>query len=528
VVTFVENSTVNQSVYQSSPFGRSAVEVSQFSETTTATCSLVSLRSIASELDSQVATPLHDQIFLLLKKALDDGHLEDVCDGRLPSLRNMSTILGVSRETVSKAVSKLTGYGYLSAQERKHIFVLPRRENAYLNEEMQNPCDESTKDVASQDLNSQCRNQQLDFRPPEDKAAPHGGYGKNYLTDKYLKTLRRQSSKRARFDLDPCGLVSFREVLCEQMKRDSELNCRAENLIVFSDFRSCADFIVRLTTRERSTCIMERPGCPQIRSILDLYELNTVQIPVDEEGMCVDIVRSLQPSKSVCFVSPTMQDPLGVRLSAQRLESLLSWAKESNSVIVEHSSSPGFHRLGAGPAIWQADSDQEFVYVWTITSALKPWTQTCCAVFSNGLIKEAKRLKSITGGEVGVTEQMALQDFILDGDLLRAERQRELINLEKRRRIGLAFSRIFNGEVRVWRGNCGPKLVLEVESTTNSSKLAETSRFCGLPIRLLDECGSNDQNTIDRRLVLDLDLINVDTISSRIENLESLLSTRKD
>lgn len=521
----MEYTSANQNVFQPTAYVGTAVGVSHSQDASQAPPRSVSLRSIANELNSQASVPLHDQIFFLIKKALDDGQLEDVCEGRLPSLRNMSSILGVSRETVSKAISKLTGYGYLSAEERKRIYVLPRSGVTPLTHADQYRSIVAANGKPETDCDGDARGEQLDFRPPSDDVSPQGTYNKNYLTHKYLKTLRKQSAKRARLDQDSCGLLSFREVLCEQLKRDSGVNCSAENLIIFSDYKSCIDFIVRLTTRGRSTCIMEAPGSLDIASILDLNAMSIVEIPVDEEGMRTDILRSYGVTDTVCFVSPSLHDPLGVRLSAQRSEVLTSWATESNSIIVECASSQGFLRVGSTPSLWKPNAEFQSAFAWTITAALKPWTQTCCAAFSDDLIQEARRLKLTVGGEVAINEQMALQDFILDGDLLRAQRQRELVNLEKRRRLGLTFSRVFRGQLSVCKGNCGPKMVFDVSTDTNAAHIVELARSVNLPVKLLEESHLSEHLTGEHRIVVDLDLINLDSLSSKIEQLEALLST---
>lgn len=519
----MEYSSANQNVFQPAAYVGTTVGVSHSQDASQAPSKSVSLRSIANELNSQASAPLHDQIFFLIKKALDDGQLEDVCEGRLPSLRNMSSMLGVSRETVSKAISKLTGYGYLSAEERKRIYVLPRSGASPLTHADQYRSMVVANGNSDADCDGDARGEQLDFRPPSDDVAPQGTYNKNYLTHKYLKTLRKQSAKRARLDQDSCGLVSFREVLCEQLKRDSGVNCTAENLIIFSDYKSCIDFIVRLTTKGRSTCVMEAPGSLDIASILDLNAMSIVEIPVDEEGMRTDILSSYGVTDSVCFVSPSLHDPLGVRLSAQRSEILTSWAAESNSIVVECSSSQGFLRIGSTPSLWRPNAEFQSVFAWTITSALKPWTQTCCAAFSDDLIQEARRLKLTVGGEVAINEQMALQDFILDGDLLRAQRQRELVNLEKRRRLGLAFSRIFKGNLTVWKGNCGPKMVFAVKQEVSAASLAEIASQSGVPLKPLAEASDREFALADQKLLLDLDLINLESISKKLELLESVL-----
>lgn len=65
-------------------------------------------------------------------------------------------------------------------------------------------------------------------------------------------------------------------------------------------------------------------------------------------------------------------------------------------------------------------------------------------------------------------------------------------------------------------------MVFSVSPEVNAAHLAEMARSCGLPVRLLDESRLNEQQAAEPRLAFDLDLINLDGLSGKIEQLEAL------
>src|SRR6056297_1907218 len=66
---------------------------------------------------------LQVQLRKCLSAAIADGRLSPLAS--LPSSRNLSRILGVSRTTVSLAYQKLVDDGYLVSRERQGYFVNP-------------------------------------------------------------------------------------------------------------------------------------------------------------------------------------------------------------------------------------------------------------------------------------------------------------------------------------------------------------------------------------------------------------------
>jgi hypothetical protein len=67
-------------------------------------------------------------------------------------------------------------------------------------------------------------------------------------------------------------------------------------------------------------------------------------------------------------------------------------------------------------------------------------------------------------------------------------------------------------------------MVFSVSPEVNAAHLSEMARRCGLPARLLDDSRLNEQHAGEHRIVVDLDLINLDGLSGKIEQLEASFS----
>lgn len=461
-----------------------------------------SLRDLAAKLDSKSPAKLHDQLYLLLKSALEENQLDEVRNGRLPSQRKMAEILGVSRETLSKVLFRLIQEGCLSANERSGVFLNEKRQCTDLTDS-----ERGSESSISEGVSFKQEGDNKGSPPLFVDNVPSFDYASGHHTQRFLKTLRQQSAKKTKLPFDSCGLISLRNLLCQELARSSGLNCLAEDTIVFSDLRACIDFIIRLTTKARPTCVIEAYGSLEVRALLELSGVPMAEIPVDKYGARTDILPCLQILNALYFSSPVMHDPLGIPLSSDRTDQLLSWVNSSDSILVEVSHSQEFLLNAAA---------SRCVYVSSASSYLKPWTQICFAVLPSEFRKEAQKLKSAIGGAVSIIEQKAFEDFFSSGDLLRAEKHRELSNLKKRRDLEYSFAEIFKADVHVSSGNCGPKLVIEIISDANSLQIVRSISRCGLLIRLIEEFPYNE------KFVIDLDTVSAESLERKLKKLKQV------
>ncbi|HEY8835464.1 MAG TPA: GntR family transcriptional regulator, partial [Chthoniobacterales bacterium] len=85
-------------------------------------------------LERAAAEPLHQQLYRQIRDELASGNFSDR-SWRLPSSRSLAARLGVSRETVDLALSKLHAEGYLRSQVGSGTFVAKPLPETYLSAE---------------------------------------------------------------------------------------------------------------------------------------------------------------------------------------------------------------------------------------------------------------------------------------------------------------------------------------------------------------------------------------------------------
>lgn len=360
----------------------------------------------------------------------------------------------------------------------------------------------------------------LDFSPIANTEEDRSDYDNNYLIDKYKKSLKRQGIKRQRIISNVCGLLTLRQALAQQLLQDSKIECAADNIIVFPELRSCLDFIVRLMCGDVSKAILEIPGNRDVKSILLFNSLSYKEIAIDDDGLITERLSTIDDTSTLAIVSPTVQDPLGVSMSLQRKQQLVDWAQQTSSHVIDRGAIKGFLRDNESPSLWQLSAGKNVIGVWEFASILKPWSQMCCAVFPDELSILARQLKSVLGGEVALNEQFAMHEFIVDGELEKTQKHRELLCLEKRRILNIACSKVFDGKIRMMSMNRGSKLVLDVSNDIDLASVVECAQRVEIPASCLTFFGMKD---LCNRLLIDLDRVSLEKIPEKIEALECVL-----
>jgi GntR family transcriptional regulator / MocR family aminotransferase len=230
-----------------------------------------------------------------MRRGIREGQL--VSGTVLPSTRDLSAQLGVSRPVVVDAYAQLAAEGYVILRQG----ALPR--------------------VAASSAPSRARparqtpppiRMRFDFRPgiPDLSAFPHSAW---------LRAARKAMDKMSRADLDyraPHGCEVLRRTLAEYLGRVRGVVADPDQIVVTSGFAQARSLFCRaVRSRGAKRVALEDPSYTE-RDAITEAGLSLAPVPIDAEGIRVDI---LAKSRSdVVIVTPSHQFPTGVVLSAGR------------------------------------------------------------------------------------------------------------------------------------------------------------------------------------------------------------------
>jgi GntR family transcriptional regulator/MocR family aminotransferase len=186
---------------------------------------------------------------------------------------------------------------------------------------------------------------------------------------------------------------------------------------------------------------VENPGYPEIQELLRIRGITTIPIPVDHDGLRVDMLPNGTSAPIIVYVTPSHQYPLGGRLAIARRIALLEWARRNDSLVLEDDYDSEF-RFDAAPlpALAGMENTGYVVYVGTFSKVLTPALRVGYIVAGSELRERILHLKAVMDRHTPWPVQRALFAFIRDGHLDRHVRRmrRHYAHMREALRVGLA------------------------------------------------------------------------------------------
>ena len=165
---------------------------------------------------------------------------------------------------------------------------------------------------------------------------------------------------------------------------------RADEILVTVGAQQ-AFFLLAEALFDRKTRVgFEEPGYPHARNTFALRVDKLIRVPVDDEGLVVDAL----PSLDYLFVTPSHQSPTTRTLSLERRQWLLRKAALQDFVILEDDyESENLYAGEPMPALKSLDRTGRVIYVGSLSKSLAPATRLGYVVAPRPLIDELRVLR---------------------------------------------------------------------------------------------------------------------------------------
>lgn len=220
------------------------------------------------------------------------------------------------------------------------------------------------------------------------------------------------------------GLDELRESLAERSYKDG-INTTKENIIITNGSQQSLDAIGKIFLNPGDTAIVGLPtylgGINAFRS----YECNLVGVPLDKEGMRVDILEetiikllkeNIHPK--FIYVIPSFQNPAGVLMPESRRKKLIELANEYNLVIIEDD--PYGKLRYDGPAVKPIkayDDIGRVIYISTFSKILAPGFRIAWNISSEDITRKMALCKQALDLCTSTFSQYVVNEFMRLGSL---------------------------------------------------------------------------------------------------------------
>ena len=395
------------------------------------------------QLDNTSPMPLYRQLYHALRRAILSGQL--IAGTQLPSTRLLMHELLVSRNTVINAFEQLIAEGYLEGKPGAGTFVcqvLPDDllqvdiSSAQLKQDL--PLSGATASTLSQRgtkiakasvaLRGSTPTTQA-FRPgvPALDAFPFK------LWERLVTHHWRNASPKLLGYSQPAGYPPLREAIATYLGAARGVTCQASQVIIVAGAQQAIDLATRVLLDPGDAAWLEDPGYLGARGALQGAGIQVVPVPVDQEGLQLEVGLAKKPQARMVYISPSHQYPLGVTMSLARRLVLLQWASQAKAWILEDDYDSEFRYAGRPLAALQGlDETGRVIYVGTFSKVLFPGLRLGYVVVPSDLVDAFSAALALTNRCHSWLDQAVLTDFMNKGHFARHLRRMRTLYDERR------------------------------------------------------------------------------------------------
>ncbi len=424
-------------------------------------------------LDRDSTSPLHRQIYDQWRQGILTGRFRPA--DRVPSTRELSAELRVSRSTVTLAYEQLIAEGYLEPARGAGTFVCrelpdellrPHQRQTRRGEEIPTVRLSRygaglTRDFAY--TNAPCGFVCLTQWRPDLSLFPIAIWRKLML-----RRLRSAAPELFDYSDESTGFEPLRTEIAAYVSRSRAVHCTPEQVVIVNGSAQGIDLCARLLLEPGDGVAIENPGYHGAHRILAGYGARLRPARIDENGI---VVCDLGDKARVVYVTPSHQFPTGVAMSLARRLELLEWARHHNAVVIEDDYDSEYRYSGPPlPSLQGLAAGVAVIYIGTFSKVMFPSLRIGYVIAPPGLMAPLRRAKWLADRHTLVPEQAALADFIAEGHLERHIRRMRRAYGARRDALVESLGRYFGDRAEIHGDAAGMHLLVRFKDPKIAEK----------------------------------------------------------
>ncbi len=381
-----------------------------------------------ADMSVSAASPIamNEQIGAYLRDAISNGTLAP--DTLLPTSRELAVALGVGRNTVVAAYSRLVADGFLVAKVRRGTRV------ASIHKPVERPRTIASSPARSQSVQSE------PFPRFDMQGAVEIGFAARRLLEHpallqegtlpfalgepdpsffprtVIGRLLAEGMRTAALESTPLGqaeLARFQSAVAARVRQSRGVVCEPEQVIPTNGLEGAADLVARLLIDPGHVVQIEDPSQDFIRAAFRGAGARLLPLPNDAQGAVVG--QAGGPPPRLIVVSPCVSFPLGAQMPTQRLQDIAVYAGQTGAIVFENDAAGELLYRGAPNAALQASDPERVIYYGSLKNLVGPHMNTGYLVVPRGLVAPLVALIRRTGAWPEPLTLSALASFIEDG-----------------------------------------------------------------------------------------------------------------
>ena len=439
---------------------------------------------------------MYRQLYEWFRLAIISGQIRP--GQRIPSTRTLAAELKISRIPVSNAYDQLLAEGYLDtfpgagtcvSRSIPDEALMPAAKDGKGNRENHGdiaPRRISSRGLALTQLPTQSWLNIVGAFRVSLPALDHFPIG---IWSKLVARHSRSSTKGLMGYGDAMGHLPLREAIAEYLGAARGVRCDASHIMITTGSQQGLQLAAQILLDSESSVWMEDPGYPSARQAFVAAGAKLVPVPVDEQGMNVEVMIRRGLQARAVYITPSHQYPLGMTMTATRRMLLLNWAARSGAWIIEDDYDSEY-RFGSRPisSLQGLDAYLRVIYVGTFSKVMFPALRVGYLVIPKDLIPAFCAARDAADVFSATLYQSVLADFIREGHFARHIRRMRMLYMERRKALVRAIRLQMGDKIEVVGADAGMHLVMMLPPGINDVVVSKRAAQRGVSATPLSTC----------------------------------------
>ena len=360
--------------------------------------------------------PIYLQIKDKIKEMILSGMLQKKT--KLPSSRELSKILKVSRNTIMESYSYLEEEGFIYTIKSKGVFVADiktnNQESFNINwEDRINDYAESAEKLDIVKHEAVWKKGMISFK----SIAPDNSlFDVDEFKKSFLMRMSIEGDKLLNY-----GYASGYKPLQEYLKNymsSKGVNVENKDILITNGFTEAFDILLSALMNSGDSIICENPTHNTAIKIMKLHKLNIIGIKMKRDGIDTDILKkSIKPGIKAAYLIPSYHNPTGIIMSPEKRAQVYEIFKNNNIPIIEDGFNEELRYTGThiAPIAAFAGSGNSVIYAGSLSKILFPGLRIGWILADKKLVYCLESIKRSRNIHTSFLDQAVLYQYLIDG-----------------------------------------------------------------------------------------------------------------
>lgn len=435
---------------------------------------------------------LHLQVYANIRDLILKGDLKSGM--KLPSSRNLSEMMSVSRNTIIHGLERLIDEGYLEARHGSGTFVAQSLPDQIFSGAL--PTTTMSPSTSVPELSNAIKvllprwqkYQQKSRIPKIFKVGvgcvdlfPHA------IWSRILGRVSRHSHQSISTYNDVMGYLPLRKTLSHYLLTTRGVKSDASQIMIVNGTQQAINLTAQILLNQQDEIIIDDPGYDGAIGAFLSQGIQINPLQSDHEGMDIDYAEEHYPKTKLIYTTPSHHFPLGDTMSLTRRLQLLEFANNGQRWIFEDDYNGEFrYHQQSIQALQGLDQYDRVIYSGTFSKMFYPGFRMGYIVIPPSLIEAFKVAKNYADACNSYLEQAVLNVFIQEGEYAKHVRRVRRTSLERKNALYNALHKYLADILTISPSDSGIHSIAWIKNVDDYPLLMQANEMLNLGIQSLD------------------------------------------